>query len=111
MGSTQSGSITSTTEPYPANCTYYCLWMPGGASSLDIGISGFEVDLDLYVGYGDISLVLGAEPGDSGWLSNSYGTGDELVSIPNPGSDGAYYIEVCSYDGQGSNFQIQATTR
>ena len=109
-GTGYSGSIAATDQEYPANCTYYCLWIPGGSSELDISLSDFDVDLDLFVGYGDITSVRGADPDATPWLSNEFGTDDEFISIPSPAADSAYYIEVCSYEGLASNFTLQATT-
>lgn len=88
---------------YPDTCGIYCLWVPEG-SSLEITISGFDSDLDLYVDT-DLSVL---EYGDHGlWVSNDYGNGDELVSIPDP--SGRYFIQVCSYEGLQSDFTMQNT--
>lgn len=88
---------------YPDTCGIYCLWVPQG-SSLEIGISDYDVDLDLYVDV-DLSVL---EYGDHGqWTSNDYGSGDELVRIPDPG--GRYYIQVCSYEAVQSDFRLQTT--
>lgn len=111
VGTNYSGSIAATTEDYPANCAYYCVWVPSGTSTLDIGISNFDVDLDLYMGFGELSSVRGADPEDAVWFSNEFGTDDESVSIASPSPDGAYYIEVCSYEGEASTFNLLATTQ
>ncbi len=85
---------------YPDTCEVYCLWVPDG-SRLDIGISDFDVDLDIYV---DIDLSV-LEYSDHGrWESNAYGTGDEEVNIYGPG--GRYYMQVCSYEGVPSSFTL-----
>ena len=105
-------NMHSTTAGYPANCLYYCLWIPDGGNLL-IGIYDFNVDLDLYVGYGSMEAVDGVRPvwGETyDWMSNSYGTGDEEVNIPGPRS-GAYYIEVCSYQGTASPFRLETSFR
>lgn len=88
---------------YPDTCEIYCLWVLAG-SSLEIGISDFDVDLDIYVDT-DLSVL---EYGDRGeWRSNAYGTVDELVLIPEPG--GRYYIQVCSYEALPSDFILYST--
>jgi hypothetical protein len=98
----------STTQPYPANCLYYCFQIPDG-SDLDVGIYNFNTDLDIYIGYGSIEAVDGVEPewGQSyDWMSNEFGTGDEVVSIPGPQA-GVYYVEVCSYQGESTSFRLE----
>jgi hypothetical protein len=80
------------------SCEVYCLWVPEG-SSLEIGISGFDVDLDLYV---DTYFSVLQFEVRSRWESNAFGIGDEQVAIQNPG--GRYYIQVCSYEGLSSGF-------
>ena len=86
---------------YPKSCSYFCLWVPESGSSLDIGISRFNVDLDMYIDT-DLSVL---ELDDHGqWESNSYGSGNEKVTIENPG--GRYYIQVCSFEGKASTFNI-----
>jgi hypothetical protein len=112
LNTVHSLQMHSTTAGYPANCLYYCVEIPGG-SDLDISISGFNIDLDLYVGFGSIASVQGEEPvwGESyDWLSNEFGTVDEHVSVPSPRA-GVYYIEVCSYEGEASSFRLEASTR
>jgi hypothetical protein len=88
---------------YPDTCEIFCLWVPDGRQ-LEIGISDFEIDLDLYV---DIDLSI-LEYGDHGlWMSNGYGSGDELVVIEDPG--GRYYVQVCSYEAAPSDFRLRST--
>ena len=80
------------------SCEAFCLCVPDG-SRLDIGISDFVVDLDIYVDV-DLSIL---EPQDNGrWESDAFGTVDEQVSIQNPG--GCYYMKVCSYEGEPGTF-------
>lgn len=86
---------------YPEACEYYCLWVPDSGSQLDIGISGFDVDLDLYV---DTDLSVLSYEDHGAWESNAYGTGDESVLISSPG--GRYYLQVCSYEGLASAFTL-----
>jgi hypothetical protein len=86
---------------YPDSCEFYCLWVPDGGSRLDIGISNFDVDLDLYV---DTNISVLAFEDHGQWESNAYGDGDESVSISSPG--GRYYIQVCSYEGLASTFLL-----
>jgi hypothetical protein len=59
---------------------------------------------------------MGAETSEYGWYSNDLGTGDESVTIGNPESSEAYYIEVCPYFGEGeqargSTFDVDTTLR
>jgi hypothetical protein len=104
MNTPTSGQITG--GDYPDNCTVYCLWVPDGGSSLEIGISGFDTDLDMYV---DTNLSV-LEYEDFGqWNSNEYDTVDESVTISNPG--GRYYVQVCSYEGVASGFTIDSDYR
>jgi hypothetical protein len=113
-GECDSGSIridmnTSTQQSvdagdYPASCRYYCLWVPEDGNKLDIGISNFDIDLDMYVDT-DLSVLTFEDHGE--WESNAYGDGDESVSINNP--DGRYYIQVCSYEGLASSFTFWST--
>ncbi len=86
---------------YPDACEFYCLWVPENGSQLNISISNFNVDLDLYV---DTNISVLAFEDHGTWESNAYGDGDESVSIFNPG--GRYYIQVCSYEGLASTFLL-----
>jgi hypothetical protein len=82
-------SVTGGT--YPDICAIYCLWVPDG-QLLEIGISNFDVDLDVFVDT-DLSIL---EYDDRGmWRSNAYGAVDESITIQDPG--GRYYVQVCSY--------------
>ena len=85
---------------YPDTCEVFCLWVPSG-SQLEIGISDFNVDLDIYVDT-DLSVLQYEDHGR--WESNDFGTGDEEVRISNPG--GRYYIQVCSYEALASSFSL-----
>jgi hypothetical protein len=106
-----AGHIDATDQGYPDNCTYYCLWLPGGESGLDVTLSDFSVDLDLYMVYGEYDEILNSDPESATWSSNEFGTADEVVSVPNPGTDAAYYIEVCSYEGSASDFTLTTETQ
>jgi serine/threonine-protein kinase len=111
-----SENLTNFAESYPDNCLYYCLWIPDGAGELTVSIADFDIDLDVYVGYSEITSVMGAETSEYGWYSNDLGTGDESVTIGNPESSEAYYIEVCPYFGEGeqargSTFDVDTTLR
>jgi hypothetical protein len=86
-----------------AFCTEYCLWVPEGGSRLDITISDFDVDLDLYVDT-SYQVLMGTQAGEARWESIEFGTDDESVSISGPG--GRYYIQVCSYEGHASAFTL-----
>ena len=74
MNSRASGNISG--GSYPDTCTVFCLWVPDGGSNLDIGISGFDADLDMYV---DTNLSVLEYEDHGQWESNAYGTGDESV--------------------------------
>ncbi len=106
-----AGHIDATDQGYPDNCTYYCLWLPGGESGLDVTLSDFSVDLDLYVVYGTYDELQNPDPSTADWASNEFGTTDEMVSVSNPGTASAYYIEVCSYEGSASDFTLTTATR
>jgi len=88
---------------YPASCSFYCLWVPESGSSLEIGISRFGVDLDMYVDT-NLSVLASSETGTGRWESDNYGSGNESVTIGNP--SGRYYIQVCSYEGEASTFNL-----
>jgi hypothetical protein len=107
-----SGHLDATNEPYPANCTYYCLSIPGGTSTLVVDLTGMEADLDLFVGYGGVEAVTGRVPEQGvsyDWMSNEFGTVDENVTVSGPPTELPYYIEVCSYESLESDFQLEAT--
>lgn len=91
-----------------AFCTEYCLWVPEGGSRLDITISDFDVDLDLYVDT-SYQVLMGDQAGEAAWESIDFGPDDESVSISSPG--GRYYIQVCSYEGNPSSFTLQTDYR
>jgi hypothetical protein len=99
LGQTYTEHISGGTA-YPDNSKLYALVAPSG-SRLQIGISGFDVDLDIYVDT-DLSLLDYDDHGT--WQSNAYGTVDEEVSIGNP--SGVYYIQVCSYEAVESDFTL-----
>lgn len=93
---------------YPENCLFYCLRVPAGSSRLTVQISGFDVDLDLYVGQGGIDSVMGEDAAD--WVSNDFGDEDEEIQVSSPEA-GTYYIQVCSYEGEASDFQLETDLR
>jgi len=107
LGETYSEEMHSSAGSYPGNCLYYCLGVPANLSSLDIGITGFENELNLYIGRGSIDVLNDNDvSGGSDWYSHTAQDGvDESVSIPSPVSD-VYYIEVCSFDGRPSPFTL-----
>jgi hypothetical protein len=101
-------NMHTATGGYPANCQYWCACVPSGGTSLDIGITDFSVDLDIYVAWNDYEGVTGQTPiyGESyTWMSNAYGTGDEWINATSP-EGGPYYIEVCSYEGSPSPYNL-----
>ncbi len=108
LGSTTQSQLAATRNPYPANATYYCVDVPGGTRNVTIQLSGLSADLDLYVGHGAISTVQGVDISQGQnyqWKSNAYQNVDETVEIANPQA-GIYYIEVVSFEGNGSNFTL-----
>ncbi|OGO13555.1 MAG: hypothetical protein A2Y93_17365 [Chloroflexi bacterium RBG_13_68_17] len=103
----------STSDAYPANCLYYCLSAPEVSSSIQIDVRDFNADLDLFVGYGDYESVTGEMPveGESfNWKSNHAGTDDEQVLVSDA-QPGVYYIEVCSYRGDSTPFELSTDVR
>jgi hypothetical protein len=106
MNRSVSGSISG--GSFPDNCAEFCLWVPENGSRLDITITGFDVDLDLYVDP-DYQVLQSSEIGEASWESIDFGTEDESVSISNPG--GRYYIQVCSYEGTASSFTVETDYR
>lgn len=110
LGATVTGAIEETSQPYPANARYYCINVPAGAGSVTMELSGMSVDLDLYVGHGNIQSVQGVDISQGEnyeWKSNEFGTGTERVVINTP-QPGIYYAEVVSYEGKGSNYSFVA---
>ena len=106
-----SAQLAATTDPYPANCNYYCTEVPSGKSSLDIALRNLTEDLDLYVGFGSIAVLQGSDltQGENyTWKSNEFGTADENVTVDSPEA-GTYYIEICSYEGKASDYQIEVS--
>jgi hypothetical protein len=104
MNASASGYIAggSTFEQVIQN---FCLWVPDNGSRLRITITGYSVDLDMYV---DTSLAsLMSESGMGQWNSRNTGSDNEEVTIDNPG--GRYYIQIVSYDGSPSSFTISST--
>lgn len=106
-GNTYREHIDAATE-YPDNCVYFCMDVPSGQDNLTLRIWGYDTDLDIYVGRGGLNSVQGDDAGQ--WYSNAGGTADEEVVIDSP-SSGTYYIEVCSYMGEASDFQLEAELR
>jgi len=88
---------------YPGSCRYYCARVPEGGQSLRFSLTGFDVDLDIYVDR-DLSVLAYQDHGQ--WESNAYGSGDEFVSIFSP-DGGSYYAQVCSYESLASPFTLQ----
>jgi hypothetical protein len=110
LGASVSGNIPQAAG-YPENARYYCINVGAGVPSVTIELSGMDVDLDLYVGSGNIASVQGVDlqAGETyEWKSNAFGTGAETVTIPTP-APGVYYAEIVSFEGQASNYTL--TTR
>ncbi|QSX41897.1 M9 family metallopeptidase [Shewanella cyperi] len=65
---------------------YYSIWVPAGATNLNIAISGGTGDADLYVRFGDW-------PTESVWDARPYvGGNNETVTLAAPQTGGYYYI-------------------
>ena len=95
------------TGGYPTNCQRWCARVPEGGSTLGIDLTGFVVNLDLYVantfeGITGNDVVYGES---YTWMSRLGGTSNEGVAIGDP-AGGTYYIEVCSLDGYPSPYTL-----
>jgi hypothetical protein len=88
---------------YPGPCHYYCVRVPEGGETLEFSLTGFDVDLNIYVDR-DLSVLEYSDHGQ--WESSTSGSGDEFVSIFSP-EGGPYYAQVCSYEGLASAFTLQ----
>lgn len=106
---TRSLEMHASTGSYPDNCQYYCVDVTAGSNQLDIELAGMEVDLDIFVQFDNPVFTSDPNAPDT-WTSNEYGTTDEFVNIPGP-SEGTYYLEICSYEGDPSPFTLTATVR
>jgi uncharacterized protein YraI len=104
------GHIDATDEGYPANCAYYCLWLPQEAGTLDVTLANYSEDLDLYAISGELDPLLINDTSTAYWLSNSVEP-TEMVSIPGPGVSEPYYFEVCSYNSTATDFTLTTATR
>ncbi len=112
-GRTYEQQIEATNRPYPANCQYYCLMLAEPRSQLEITLSDFQTDLDLFVAYGEFEAVIGEVPREEAgkaWKSNQYGLRDEQVTIADPLA-GPYYIEVCSFERDASYYNLSSRLR
>jgi hypothetical protein len=109
LGASVNGDITAASS-YPANARYYCVNVGEGVSQVTMELSGMSVDLDLYVGHGNLDSVQGVDisAGENyEWKSNAFGTGNEQVMISTP-RPGIYYAEIVSFEGQASNYTFSA---
>ena len=109
LGASVNGEITAASS-YPANARYYCINVGEGVSQVTMELSGMSVDLDLYVGHGNLDSVQGVDisAGENyEWKANAFGTGNEQVVIANP-QPGIYYAEIVSFEGQASNYTFAA---
>jgi hypothetical protein len=111
LGETYSLQMPSSSGRYPGNCLYYCVGVPSGLDQLEIGVTDFSIDLNLYIGRGSIDVLSDVDVVEgSDWYSHHRVDGmDEDVSITNPQGD-VYYIEVCSYDGRSGAFSLWTAT-
>ncbi len=108
VGTDFNGTIVG--GSFPDNCTEVCIWTPESPTptSLTIGLSGPNLDLDLFVDPSLNVLTSTSSSGTAQWESNAYGTGSESVTIPAP--QGRYYAQACSYDGSATGFVLSTST-
>lgn len=90
---------------FPGNCSHFCLAVPEGSSQMEIGISNFATDLDLYVASASLDKLMDESTDASEFTSNVTGLDPENVIISNPAS-GAWYVQVCSYEGVDSDYTL-----
>jgi hypothetical protein len=105
--------MEATADPYPYNCLYYCMWLPDAGEALAVSLSDASADLDLFIGYGSMEAVAGVDVVEGQtytWKSNTPGTGNEALQIPSPAA-GVYYLEVCSYEGDATDFRLASSLR
>jgi len=104
LNTSQNMTLTMTGDgTFPGNCTHFCLAVPDGASQLEIGISNFATDLDLYVAATSLDKLMDESTDASEFTSNVTGLDPENVLIDDPLS-GAWYAQICSYEGVDSDF-------
>jgi hypothetical protein len=105
--------MPAATGAYPSNCLYYCLPVREPGGSLTIEVRNASTDLDLFVGMGSMESVSGEQlvEGETyTWKSNQPGDADERVEVSPPPA-GLYYLEVCSYEGESTPFELEARLR
>lgn len=90
---------------FPGNCAHFCLAVPEGSKQLEIGISNFATDLDLYVASTSLDKLMDESTDASEFTSNVTGLDPENVSISSP-AGGAWYAQVCSYEGVDSDYTL-----
>lgn len=105
IGSPVSATIAPSTG-YPDNARYYCFEV-SASGDITVTVTDLTADGDLYVGFGSIGSVQGADQGE--WRSDQFGTADESVTIPGA-AVGTYYVEVVDFEGQGLDFTLTVTT-
>jgi len=89
-------------QSYEESYTLYCVWVPEGARSLEIGVSGLMNDLDVYIGT-DAGITVYTDYGE--WESAHDGIVGETVTIPEPHA-GVYYIQVVSFERLPSQYTL-----
>lgn len=104
MNSSVTGRINRGSNFYDV-IAMYCLWVPQGGRRLEINLTNFTADLDIYVSRSYDELMSPTGMGE--WNSRAGGTTPERVVITNPG--GRYYIQVVSYTGAASSFTLSNT--
>ncbi len=104
MNQSLSGRVNAGSSFYDV-IVMYCLWVPPSGSRLEINLTNFTADLDIYVSRSYDELM--SPSGFGEWYSRAGGTTPERVVIYNP--SGRYYIQVVSYTGAASSFTISNT--
>lgn len=98
VGSTTNSEVVGRDEdPLPRR--YFCVQVPDSMSSLAIGLTGLDGDLEIF--------VRRTRPAE--WMDRTRGGSERQVIIENPES-GAYYIDIAgAYPGAGSSFTLSVT--
>ncbi len=111
LNTTQNLNLQVTGDgSFPGNCAHFCLAVPEGSTELQIGISNFAADLDLYVASQSLEKLMDQSTDASEYTSNVTGMDPENLAISNP-AGGIWYAQVCSYDGKSGDFTITTSVK